>query len=124
MAFLNDVYKVGKINKKELKTLLILLNPFAPHMTEEMWELNGFSGMLNQAKWPEFDEEKCVDNEIEIVVQINGKTRDKLVIPSDLPKEEYEIKAKELDNIKANIEGKTIVKVIAVPGKLVNIVVR
>ncbi|MBR4892374.1 MAG: leucine--tRNA ligase [Clostridia bacterium] len=124
MSFLNDVYKVGKINKKELKSLLILINPFAPHVTEEMWELNGFDGMLNEAKWPVYDEEKTVDNEIEIVVQINGKTRDKLIIPADLPKEEYEVRAKELDNIKTNIEGKTIVKVISVPGKLVNIVVK
>ena len=124
MSFLNDVYKVGKINKKELKSLLILINPFAPHVTEEMWELNGFDGMLNEAKWPVYDEEKTVDNEIEIVVQINGKTRDKLIIPADLPKEEYEVRAKELDNIKTNIEGKTIVKVISVPGNLVNIVVK
>ena len=124
MALLNDVYKVGKINKAELKTLIILLNPFAPHATEEMWELNGFDGMLNEASWPTYDEAKTVDNEIEIVVQINGKTRDKLVIPADLPREEYEVKAKELASVQANLEGKTIVKVIAVPGKLVNIVVK
>ena len=124
MALLNDVYKVGKINKAELKTLIILLNPFAPHATEEMWELNGFDGMLNEASWPTYDEAKTVDNEIEIVVQINGKTRDKLVIPADLPREEYEVKAKELASVQTNLEGKTIVKVIAVPGKLVNIVVK
>ena len=124
MSLLNDVYKVGKINKKELETLIILLNPFAPHLTEEMWVLNGFEGMLNQAKWPTYDEEKTVDNEVEIVVQINGKTRDKMSIAVDMPKEEAEKLAMELENVKTNIEGKNVVKVINVPGKLINIVVK
>ncbi len=124
MSLLNDIYKVGKINKAELKTLLILLNPFAPHMTEEMWELNGFDGMLNQAEWPTYDEAKTIDSEIEIVVQINGKTRDKMNISLDMPKDEIEKAAMELETIKSNIEGKTVVKVINVPGKLVNIVVK
>ena len=124
MSLLNDVYKVGKINKAELKTLLILLNPFAPHMTEEMWVLNGFDGMLNQAAWPTYDEAKTIDSEIEIVVQINGKTRDKMNISLDMPKDEIEKAAMELEAVKSNVEGKTVVKVINVPGKLVNIVVK
>jgi len=124
MALLNDISKVGKITKDELKTVLILLNPFAPHVTEEMWVMNGFEGMLNQTKWPEYDEAKTVDSEKEIVVQINGKIKEKLVIPADISKEDMEKAALELEGIKALTEGKNIVKIISVPGKLVNIVVK
>ena len=124
MALLNDIGKVGKITKDELKTVIILLNPFAPHVTEEMWVLNGFDGMLNQAEWPVYDEAKTVDSEIEIVVQINGKIKEKLVIPAGISKEEMEKAALELGGIKELTEGKTIVKIISVPGKLVNIVVK
>ena len=124
MALLNDISKNGSLTKHELKTLLILLNPFAPHITEEMWEINGFGGMLNQAKWPSYDEAKTVDNEIEIVVQINGKIKDKLVLPADISREEMQEKALGSETVKEQIKDKTVLKVIAVPGKLVNIVVK
>ncbi len=124
MALLNDITKAGKLTKDELKVLIILLNPFAPHVTEEMWELNGFDGMLNQTSWPLYDESKTIDNEIEIVLQINGKIKDKIMVPSTASKEEQEEIAMATDTIKSQIDGKTIIKVISVPGKLVNIVVK
>ena len=124
MALINDINKKGSITRAELKTFITLLNPAAPHLTEEMWERAGFGGYLHETKWPAFDESKCVDDEVEIVVQINGKVKDKLMIPASLTKEEMECYAKENEKIKALIEGKEIVKVICVPQKLVNIVVK
>ena len=114
----------GTINKAELKTFITLLNPFAPHVTEEMWEQLGFEGMLNQTSWPSYDEAKCVDNEIEIAVQINGKVREKLVIAAEATQEEALAAAKALDKIAEAISGMTIVKELYVKGRLVNIVVR
>ena len=122
MAFINTVGNT--INKAEFKTLLILLNPFAPHITEEIWEEMEFEGRLNQAKWPEYDEAKCVEATVEIVVQINGKLRGRMNIPADITSEDAISLAKELDGVKGQLEGKTIVKELYVPKKLVNIVVR
>ena len=122
MAFINTVGNT--INNAEFKTLLILLNPFAPHITEEIWEEMGYEGRLNQAKWPEFDEAKCVEATVEIVVQINGKLRGRVTIPADISSEDAINLAKELDGVKGQLEGKTIVKELYVPKKLVNIVVR
>ncbi|MEE0840436.1 MAG: leucine--tRNA ligase [Acutalibacteraceae bacterium] len=122
MAFINTVG--NEINKAEYKTLLILLNPFAPHITEEIWEELEFEGRLNQAKWPEYDEAKCVESTVEIVVQINGKLRGRLNVPADISADEAIKLAKEQEGITGLIDGKTIVKELYVPKKLVNIVVK
>ena len=124
MALVNDISAKGSLTRGEWKTFLILLNPFAPHITEELWELAGFEGMLSAAKWPEFDEEKCKDREIEIVVQLSGKIKAKLMVAADASKEEVLAAAKEEKKISAELEGKQIIKEIYVPGKLVNIVAK
>jgi len=124
MSFINDAYSKGSITKAEYSTLLVLLNPFAPHMTEEIWQILGNEGMIIDTAWPKYDESKTVDNEIEIVLQINGKVRDKLVIPADATREDMEKLCMESEKVQSLTEGKTIVKVIAVPGKLVNVVVK
>ena len=122
MALINEFYRKGSVTKGELKTFIQLLNPTAPHVTEEMWQLLGFNGTIASNPWPTYDESKTVDESIEIVIQINGKVRDKLVIPSGLSREETEKFAMDSDNVKKLTDGKTVVKVITVPGKLVNIV--
>ena len=124
MSFLNDVSKKGSITKGEFKTFITLLNPVAPHVTEELWQMLGGEGLLSLAPWPAYDEDKTVDDEIEIVVQINGKIRDKMNVPADIDRAGLEAVAMESERIRELTEGKTIVKVIAVPGKLVNIVVK
>ncbi len=124
MSLLNAIYDNRGLTKEELKIFITLLNPFAPHLTEEMWEILGFEGMLNQTAWPKYDEAKTVDNECEIVIQLNGKIKDKLVIAANLSKDDIEKAVMETDAVKALIDGKTVVKTIVVPGKLVNIVVR
>ena len=124
MSLVNDFYKKASVTKAEYMTLLTLLNPVAPHMTEELWEKLGNKSLLSLEKWPEFDEAKTVDDEVEIVVQINGKIRDKMMIAAGLDKTETEKVAMESEKIKALIEGKNVIKVIAIPGKLVNIVVK
>lgn len=124
MSLVNDFYKKGSVTKGEFMTLITLLNPVAPHMTEELWERFGGEGLLALAKWPEYDEEKTVDDEIEVVVQINGKIRDKMHVKAGIDKAGLEKLAMESERIKALTEGKTIVKLIAVPGKLVNVVVK
>ena len=124
MSLVNDFYKKGSVTKGEFMTLITLLNPVAPHITEELWEIYGGKGLLSLKPWPTFDDAKTVDDEIEIVVQINGKIRDKLMIPAGLDREGTQEAAMNTDKIKALIEGQNVVKVIAVPGKLVNIVVK
>ena len=124
MTLLNDIYAKGSINKAELKTYVTLLNPFAPHITEEIWEAQGFGGMLADGHWVDYDEAKCVDDEIEIVAQINGKVRAKLMIPSEIDSAEAIALAKKDPVIAAAIDGKNIVKELYVKGRLVNIVVK
>ena len=124
MSLVNDFSKKGSVTKDEYKTLITLLNPVAPHMTEELWLTYGNGELLSLQPWPTFDEEKTVDDEIEIVVQINGKIKDKLMIPAGLDRDGTQEAAMNTDKIKGLIEGKNVVKVIAVPGKLVNIVVK
>ncbi len=124
MSLLNTIIGTGKINRAELKTVLTLLNPFAPHLTEEMWELCGFEGMLNQTKWPIFDEAKCVESAIEIVVQVNGKIKARINIPAEISAPDAIALAKEQDAVKSEINGKTVIKELYVPKKLVNIVVK
>ena len=121
MALLNDFYKKGSITKGELKTLIILLNPVAPHITEEMWQVIGCEGTVYQQTWPEYDEAKTVESSVEIAVQINGKVKATLGIQKDDPKDEVIAKAKE--KIADKLTG-NIVKEIYVPGRLVNIVMK
>ena len=124
MSLVNDIYAKGSVNRAELKTFITLLNPFAPHITEEMWQVMGLDGMLNQTEWPTYDESKCVDNEIEIAVQINGKVRDRLVISADADSNEVIAAAKSLDKIAEAVSGMQIIKELYVKGRLVNIVVK
>jgi len=124
MALINEIGAKKAINKAEYKTLLILLNPFAPHITEEIWENMGFGGQIAHAQWPKFDEAKCVEATVEVPVQVNGKIRARINIALDLSKEDMLAAAMENDAIKAATEGKTVVKTICVPNKLVNIVVK
>ena len=119
MALVNDFYKKNSLSKEEFKTLIILLNPVAPHMTEELWEIMGFEERLYQTAWPEFDEAKTVENTIEIAVQVNGKIRSTITITKDEPKDSVIAKAKEV--VSNKLTG-TIVKEIYIPGKIVNIV--
>ena len=125
MTLLNKIYENGKINRAELKTLIILVNPFAPHVTEEMWANCGYGEMLaKDAKWPSFDEAKCIDSTVEIVVQINGKIRARLSVPTDIESDKVIALAKKDEGIAAALEGKNIIKEIYVKGKLVNIVAK
>ena len=124
MSLVNEFSKKGSVTKGEYMTLITLLNPVAPHMTEELWEMYGGKGLLSLSPWPKYDEDKTVDDEVEIVVQINGKIRDKMLAPADIDRDGLQTLALESDRVKALTEGKSIVKVIAVPGKLVNIVVK
>ena len=124
MSLLNEIYNVGSVTKKEFRDLLIILYPFAPHITEELYQLAGFEGILSHQEWVDFDEALCVDKTIEIVAQINGKIRAKLTIPADAAKEDVLAMAKADEAIIKAAEGKSIVKEIYVPGKLVNIVVK
>ncbi len=119
MSLINDFYKVGKVTRDEFRTFLILLNPVAPHITEELWESAGYEGRLYQAKWPVWDEEKTVEAVIEIAVQVNGKVRTTIKLPADVTKEDAVAAGKEA--VADRLTG-TIVKEIYVPGRLVNIV--
>lgn len=124
MSLLNEFNDLGRINKSEMKTFLILLNPVAPHITEEIWDRLGLGGMLHDATWPEWDEEKTVEDVVEIAIQVNGKVRGKEIISIDDSKEEVKAKVLQNEMVKNHIEGKTIVKEIYVPGKIYNIVVK
>ena len=124
MTLLNDIYNKGSINNAELKTFVTLLNPFAPHVTEEIWAAQNYGGMLANGHWVDYDEAKCVDDEIEIVAQINGKVRAKLMIPAEIEEAEAIELAKKDPAIAAAIEGKNVVKELYVKGRLVNIVVK
>lgn len=125
MTLLNNIYDAGEINRAELKTLLILVNPFAPHVTEEMWSTLGYGEMLaKDAVWPAYDPEKCVDSTIEIAVQVNGKLRGKLVVVADISAEDAIAAAKTDEKVQSFLTDKNVVKEIYVPGKLVNLVVK
>ncbi|MBO5154354.1 MAG: leucine--tRNA ligase [Eubacterium sp.] len=119
MALINDFYKKNSITKDEFKTFITLLNPVAPHITEELWEIAGFEGRVYQTTWPEYDEAKTVESTVEIALQINGKIRGTLVIAKDADKDDVIAKAKE--ELADKLTG-TIVKEIYVPGRIVNIV--
>lgn len=125
MTLLNKIYDNGKINKAELKTFVLLASPFAPHITEEIWSQQNFGEMLaKDGVWPTFDESKCVDDSVEIVVQINGKIRAKLTVPTDISNEDAIAKARNDEKIAEELSGKNIIKEIYVKGKLVNIVAK
>ncbi len=124
MGLLNEIDAAGSLTRAEYRTLLILLNPFAPHITEELYQVMGYEGVLNEQKWVEYDEKLCVEDSVEIVVQINGKVKARFNAPVDCAKEELEKLALDLPEVKGFTDGKTIVKKIAVPNKLVNIVVK
>ncbi len=124
MSLVNDFYKKGSVTKGEYMKLITLLNPVAPHITEELWNIYGNDSLLSLEPWPKYDEAKTVDDEIEIVVQINGKIKDKMMIAAGLDKDGTQEAAMRSEKIKGMIDGKNVIKVIAVPGKLVNIVVK
>ena len=124
MTLLNDIYDAGSITKKEFRDLLILLYPFAPHISEELYQVIGCEGVLSEQEWVTYDEALCVDDMIEIVVQINGKVKAKLEIPADAEKDDVLAQAATDAKIKEATAGKTIIKQIYVPKKLVNFVVK
>jgi len=125
MALINDITATGSITKKELEIFTILLNPFAPHVTEEVWQQSKLGeGIVAQAQWPSYDEAKCKDDTIEIVVQVNGRVKAKLTVEADIDKDAALAQAKSNEKIAPLIDGKNIIKEIYVPGKLVNIVAR
>ena len=124
MSLLNEIYAAGTITKKEFRDFLIILYPFAPHVTEELFQLIGCEGILSHQEWVSYDEALCIDKTIEIVVQINGKLRAKLMIAADAAKDDVLALARADENIVKAVGDKTVVKEIYVPGKLVNIVVK
>ena len=124
MTWLNDVEKCGSITKEEYKVYLMLLDPFAPHICEQIWENMGFGDMIVNQQWPKYDEAKCVDQTVEIAVQITGKVRARINIPADSTQEQAIAAAKADPAIAALLDGKNVVKEIYVPGRLVNIVAK
>ena len=121
MALINDFNKKGSVTRDEYKTFLTLLNPVAPHITEELWQRNHYEGRLYEAEWPEHDEDKTVEAEVEIAVQINGKTKLVVKLPVDVSKEDAIAAGKEALGDK--LAG-TVVKEIYVPGRIINIVAK
>ncbi len=124
MSLLNEIYDTGSLTRDELSMLVRLICPFAPHLAEEMWEGLGETGFCSLAPWPEWDEEKTVDSTVEVAVQINGKVRATVELPLNCPKDEAIALAKADARVAAQIAGKTVVKEISVPNKIVNIVVK
>ena len=124
MALLNELSDAGGVTREEYRLLLTLLNPFAPHMTEEAWEQMGFGGQLAHAKWPTFDPAKCVDESIEIAVQLNGKVRTRITIAADTDAATAIAAAKADEKIAPSLAGMQVVKELYIPGKLVNLVVK
>ena len=124
MSLLNEVDKVGSLSKEDYKTVINLLNPFAPHITEELWEMLGFEGFCSLADWPEYDENLCTDSEVEIAVQVNGKLRGRITVAVDADRETVLAAAKSSEKVAAEISGANIVKEIYIQGKLVNIVIK
>ena len=124
MTLVNEMVSVGSVTRGELKTLLLLLNPVAPHITEEMWENQGFGGTMTYQKWPTWDEDALVKSEIEIAVQVCGKVRGRVMIPADMTKERAETELQQLPEIQKILAGKTVTKVIFVPGRLVNFIAK
>ncbi len=124
MSLVNEFYRFGKLTKDDFRTLLILLNPVAPHITEELWEAVGFTGKLYEASWVEWDEAKTVDETIEIAVQINGKVKATIAVGIDEKQEDIKPRVWQIPQVAAMAEGKTVVKEIYVSGRIYNIVIK
>ena len=124
MTMVNEFYKIKRINTAEFSTFLQLLNPFAPHITEELYQKIGNKTTIADSKWPVYDEEKIVDDEIEIPIQINGKLKATVKVPADISEDELKNRIHDLPNVKNSVQDKTIVKEIYVKNKIYNIVVR
>ncbi len=124
MSLVNEIYAVNALTQDEYKTLLLLLNPFAPHMTEEIWQNKNYGSQIANENWPEYSEEKCVDSTFELVIQVNGKIKARKMVDINITKEEMLAVAKSEENVKTALLDKTIVKEITVLKKLVNIVVK
>ena len=124
MALINNIYEVGHLTTDELKTFVSILCPFAPHISEELWQMLGETELLSLTAWPKYDEAKCKDSTVEIVIQINGKIRDRLEVSVEADAAEVIEIAKKAEKIAPLVDGKTVVKELYVPGKLVNIVVK
>ena len=124
MSLLNEFNDYGKITKADLRTYLMLLNPVAPHITEEIWEANKLGGYLNEQSWPKYDESKTIDDIVELPVQFNGKVRYTIKVSRDASKEEVQKIASENESYLSHIKDKTIVKEVFVPGKIYNIVIK
>ena len=124
MSVLNEIYDKGSVTRGELMTFITLLNPFAPHLTEEINEVLGNREMLARAKWPEYDPAKCVDAAVEIAVQVSGKIKARLMIPTDSIEEAVKALVMADANVQAALAGKTVIKEIYVKGKLYNIVAK
>lgn len=125
MSLINEIYEIGNITCEELKIFTILLNPFAPHVTEEIFEIQSLgTGMVCEQAWPKFDESKCAQSTVEIAIQVNGKIKAKLIVPKNTPKDEVINLAKHNEKIVPLLQGKNILKEIYVEGKLVNIVAK
>ena len=124
MTLLNEIYAAGSITRDELRTFLLLLNPFAPHVTEEVNELLSLGSMLAVSEWPSFDESKCADDTVEIAVQVNGKLRGRISVPADISEKDAISLAKNEEKVAAEIEGRNIIKELYVKGRLVNIVAK
>ena len=125
MALINDIYDSGSITRGELRVFTILLNPFAPHMTEEVWESNGLGeGMVACQQWPAYDPEKCKEDTVELAVQLNGKLRARIQVPADVDKDAAIAAARQEEHVAKALEGLRVLKEIYVPGKLVNLVAK
>ena len=124
MTLVNEMYAAGSVTMGEMRTLLLLLNPVAPHITEEMWERCGFEGTMVRQSWPAWDEAAMVRSEIEIAVQVCGKVRGRIRVPADMTKEQAEAELPAREDVQKLLGGKTVVKVIYVPGRLLNLVAR
>ncbi|MGM8211929.1 leucine--tRNA ligase [Virgibacillus sp. W0430] len=122
MVFVNEGYKSDQISKQHIEGFIKLLYPIAPHLCEELWNRLGYTDTITYEPWPSYDESKLIEDEVEIVIQVMGKIRAKINVPRDISKEELEVRAIEQEKVQEWLRGKTIRKVIAVPGKLVNIV--
>ena len=124
MSLVNDIYIKGSVNAAEMKTLLVLLSPVSPHIADELWERLELGGRVTDKGWPAWDESKTIENQVEIAIQINGKVRERIMAASGLDSEQTIEAAVNEEKVKALLEGKTVIKVIAVPDKLVNIVAK
>jgi leucyl-tRNA synthetase len=122
MILLNEINKVGKINHFEYKVLLTLLNPFAPHITEEIWTNLGYAPKISEVTWPKWDDNKLVKNEVEYAIQINNKIVDKMNIPTNIEDSEIEKLVKDNEKVLNSLNGRSIVKVIVIKNRLVNII--